>query len=361
MATNVAPLSPPSPRRFPRWAVILIVAVAVAAVGAALWSLRERGFDWGAFWATFRKLNLGWLTAAAVMAFSTYLGRAFRWRVLIHPMKPNPSLWNLFSATAIGFTAIVLFGRPGEMVRPYLIAIKERLSFSSQVAAWMLERIYDLLMALLIFGLALSHVRGSGVQVGPRIQWVLEIGGYAVGVVAMVCLGVLIALRMFNETMRKRLIDGLGFLPERYLARVETLVSAFTEGVKSTHSHWYLIQISLWSVLEWILIVACYWCIFRASPDTTHLVLMDVLIFVGFVSFGAVVQIPGIGGGMQIVSVVVLTELFKFNLEVATGLAVVLWVVTFVVVVPFGLALAFHDGIHWRRLRNLTDVVVEPK
>jgi hypothetical protein len=225
----------------------------------------------------------------------------------------------------------------------------------------MLERIYDLLMALLIFGLALSHVRGSGVQVGPRIQWVLEIGGYAVGVVALVCLGVLIALRMFNETMRKRLIDSLGFLPERYLAKVEALVSAFTEGVKSTHSHWYLIQISLWSVLEWILIVACYWCIFRASPDTTHLVLMDVLIFVGFVSFGAVVQIPGIGGGMQIVSVVVLTELFKLNLEVATGLAVVLWVVTFVVVVPFGLALAFHDGIHWRRLRNLTDVVPEPK
>ena len=224
MATNVAPLPPPRRRRFPRWALILIVAVAVAGIGAAVWSLRERGFDWSAFWSTFRKLDPWWLTAAGVMAFSTYLGRAFRWRVLIHPMHPNASLWNLFSATAIGFTAIVLFGRPGEMVRPYLIAVKERLSFSSQVAAWMLERIYDLLMALLIFGLALSRVRASGVQVGPRIQWVLEIGGYAVGVVAIICLGVLVALRLFNETMRKRLMDGLGFLPERYLARVETVV-----------------------------------------------------------------------------------------------------------------------------------------
>jgi hypothetical protein len=59
---------------------------------------------------------------------------------------------------------------------------------------------------------------------------------------------------------------------------------------------------------------------------------------------------------MQLVSVVVLTELFRFSLEVSTGLAVVLWVITFVVVVPFGVALAFHDGIQWRRLRHLEPV-----
>jgi hypothetical protein len=243
------------------------------------------------------------------------------------------------------------------MVRPYLIAVKERLSFSSQVAAWLLERIYDLLMALLIFGIALSRVQASGVQVGPRIGWVLEVGGYAVGVVAAICLAVLVALRLFTETMRRRLMDGLGFLPEPYLTRVEGFVSAFTQGVKSCHNQWDVMQILLWSVLEWVVIVGCYWCIFQASPDTAQFRIMDVLIFVGFVSFGAVVQIPGIGGGMQLVSVVVLTELFQFSLEVSSGLAVVLWVITFVVVVPFGLALAFHDGIQWRRLRHLDTAV----
>jgi uncharacterized protein (TIRG00374 family) len=334
----------------------LLVAVVVLAVAAAIWGLRQRGFEWAIFWSTFRKLNLWWIAAAGALAFSTYIGRAFRWRVLIQSMSANPSLWNLFSATAIGFTAIVLFGRPGEMVRPYLIAVKERLSFSSQVAAWLLERIYDLLMALLIFGVALSHVRGSGVQVGPRIAWVLEVGGVAVGVVAAICLTVLVLLRLFNERMRQRMMDGLAFLPQPYHSRVEGFVSAFTQGVKSTHNQWDVIQILAWSVLEWLIIVGCYWCIFQASPDTAKFRVMDVLIFVGFVSFGAVVQIPGIGGGMQLVSVVVLTELFRFSLEVSSGLAVVLWVVTFVVVVPFGLALAFHDGIQWRRLRHLEPV-----
>jgi hypothetical protein len=328
--------------------VVLIAAIVVG----ALWYLRDRGFNWAEFSDTFRQLRLGWIAASALLALSTYLGRAFRWRVLIHPMKPDASLWNLFTATAIGFTAIVLFGRPGELVRPYLIASKEKVSFSSQLAAWLLERIYDLLMALLIFGLALSSVRASRVQVGPKIQMVLEKGGYAVGVVAIICIAVLLMLRFFTEPMRRRLMEGLGFLPEHYLARIETFVTAFTHGVRSTHSHWYVIQILLWSILEWIIIVGCYWCLFQAVPNTRHFSVMDVLIFVGFVSFGAVVQIPGIGGGMQLVSIVVLTELFKFTLEAASGLAVLLWSITFVVIVPIGLILAFHDGLKWSRLRH---------
>ena len=50
-------------------------------------------------------------------------------------------------------TAIILFGRAGELVRPYLISVKEKVTFSSQLAAWVIERICDLLAALLIFGL----------------------------------------------------------------------------------------------------------------------------------------------------------------------------------------------------------------
>ena len=328
--------------------------VLVGAIGLLIYWKKD-GFAWDLFWGTFLKLDPWWLAASGVLALSTYVGRAFRWRVLIRPMHPNANLWNLFTATAVGFTAIVLFGRPGEMVRPYLIATKEKLSFSSQVAAWMLERIYDLLMALLIFGIALSRVKSSGVQVGPSLQWVMELGGYAVGLVSALCLTVLILLRQFTDKMRQRLMDGLGFLPEKYHSKMEGIVSAFTHGVQSTKNHWFVVQILIWSVVEWVVIVACYYCIFKASAVTAHFSLMDVLIFVGFVAFGAVVQIPGIGGGLQIVSVVVLTQLFQMQVEIASGLAVILWAITFVVVVPIGLALAFHDGVKWSRLRHLDE------
>ena len=157
-----------------------LAALAAAVLGWFAWRYGQaRGFEWALFTATFRGLDPAWLGAACFIAWLTYVGRALRWRVLIRPLKSHPNLWNLFTGTAIGFTAIVLFGRPGEMVRPYVIGLKERLSFSSQVATWLVERMYDLMMALLIFGVALSQVKTTGVKVGPGLQWVLSVGGYA--------------------------------------------------------------------------------------------------------------------------------------------------------------------------------------
>jgi glycosyltransferase 2 family protein len=341
--------------RWRLWAGIA-VAAAVAGVGWLVWhTWFSKGFEWALFASTFRALDPAWLAASAVLAWLTYLGRALRWRVLIRPQKANPSLWGLFVGTAIGFTAVVLFGRPGELVRPYVIGLKERLSFSSQVAAWLVERMYDLMMALLIFGVALSQVKTTGVKVGEGLQWVLAMGGYAASAVAVVCLGVFLALRQFGGASERRIRDASMILPERYRGLLARIVGAFSQGIQSTKDSGAVIAALFYSVLEWALIVACYACIFRASPATEAFGLMDVLIFVGFVSFGNVVQIPGIGGGMQIVTVVVLTELFGMPVEVSGGLAIVLWAITFVVIVPFGLILAFHDGLNWGKLRQIRD------
>ena len=323
----------------------------------AVWVWRwwhSGGFKWELFASTFRTLDAGWLALSAAIAWLTYLGRALRWRVLIRPLKADPSLWNLFTGTAIGFTALVLFGRPGEMVRPYVIALKEKLPFSSQMAAWLVERMYDLMMALLIFGVALSQVNTSGVQVGEGLRWVLSVGGYAAAAVATLCMVVFWAMRQFGAASVKRILDAGEVLPERYRPPLRRVVGAFSEGIQSTKDSGAVAAALGYSVLEWALIVACYACIFRASTAMQALGgMMDVLIFVGFVSFGSVVQIPGVGGGTQIVTVIVLTELFGMPVEVSSGLAIILWAVTFVVIVPFGLVLAFHDGLQWGKLRQI--------
>ena len=79
----------------------------------------------------------------------------------------------------------------------------------------------------------------------------------------------------------------------------------------------------------------------------------DVVIFLGFVAFGSIVQIPGIGGGIQVASIVVLTQIYGLSLEAATSLAIFIWIITFVVVVPFGFLCAFHEGINWSKLKHL--------
>jgi len=327
--------------------------VAAAAVVVLVWSgFSGRGFDWALFGRTFARVHYGWVAAASVLALSTYAGRALRWAVLIRPVKPRPSMVNLLSATTIGFAAITLLGRPGELVRPYLIATRERVPVSSQLAALMLERIYDLLAALAVFGFALSRVHASEVHVGPALQWVLRTGGNIAAAVAIIAALVLLLIRQYGEAMRRRMIDGIRVLPERMHARAEQLINAFVQGVESTRSWRALAALAAYTVLEWALIAGTMLCLVRSFPEL-HMGLVDVLIFLGFVSFGAAVQLPGIGGGFQVMAVLVLTELFKVRLEVAASVAMMVWAVTFLVVLPPGLILALREGLNWMRLKEL--------
>lgn len=300
-------------------------------------------------------MNWGWLVLSAFVILFTYYGRALRWQVMVRPIRADSSTWNIFVATAIGFTAIVFFGRAGELVRPYLISVKERVSFSSQMAAWLLERVLDLLMVLLIFGVALSQVPHSGLTPGPHVKTMLEAGGIIIGVAGVGCLALLIAFRNFTEPMRKRLLSAITFLPAAMQDRIDRLLAAFLQGLGSTRANSFVLLLLAFSVFEWILIVICFVCTFHAFPATGRFSLMDIIIFMGFVSLGSAIQIPGVGGGMQVAAIIVLTELYRLPLEVASGFAIALWLVSFVVIVPFGLIFAFREGLNWRNLSHVSE------
>ena len=311
-------------------------------------------FQWDVFLATFTGVDWFWFFTSICLILLTYVGRALRWAVMLQPLREHPSLWNINSATVIGFTAIFLLGRPGELVRPYLISIKERLSFSSQMAAWLLERILDLLMVLLIFGYSLTKIEANA-GFGAGLQWVLHTGGYLAVGIGTLCILVLVAFRSFSDAAQQRIMRALSFLPEVARQRISKTVAAFAEGMIVTRNARRLALLVFYTALEWALIVGGIYALLHAFSITSGLRLTDVMIFVGFVSFGSVLQIPGIGGGVQVVSALVLTEIFGLPLEAATGMALLIWVLTFVAIVPFGLLFAFHEGINLQKLKHLPE------
>jgi hypothetical protein len=88
-------------------------------------------------------------------------------------------------------------------------------------------------------------------------------------------------------------------------------------------------------------------------PETAGLRITDVIIALGFVCFGSVPD-PGVVGECRSPRSLVLTEFCAgISLEAASGIALVLWIITFVVIVPLGLVMAFHEGIKWRSLRHI--------
>jgi glycosyltransferase 2 family protein len=333
--------------------VILAISAAVIAAVFIFWRVRQADFDAQRFWATFTNVKLGWLALGGGLVLLTYVGRALRWQVMMRPFVPHPNFGKLLSATVIGFTGIVLLGRPGELIRPYLIALRERTSFSSQMAIWLLERIWDLLTVLAVFGYALTQVTVDPSTVGPSMQWVLRTGGVFVAGLCTVCVAVLLAISIFSEAAQNRIRAAMPVIPERFRERVEQILVSFAGGMQSSRNGIFVTQILLYSVLEWLIIVAANWCLLASFPQTHHFTLIDSAVFTGFVAFGSIVQIPGIGGGMQVASVVVLTELFGLDLASATGAAVLIWISMYMFITPFGILLAIHEGVKWKEVSHL--------
>jgi glycosyltransferase 2 family protein len=259
---------------------------------------------------------------------------------------------NLLSATLLGFTAINLLGRPAEIVRPYLIAVKEQVPLASQLAAWVLERIADLLMVLVLFGFALAHTGSSTGAAGSKLGWLLAAGGRIASLLAASTVLLTIAFRHFTQPVYTALKRVLHFLPQSLCARTDRLLVSLIQGVESTRSDSALLLILLYSVLEWLLIVLTYWCL-TASFTELHFTIVDLLVFMGFISIAASIQIPGVGGGVQVMAVLVLTELFHVRLETASAFAFLIWIITFVAVVPAGLIIAMREGLGWSKLRRL--------
>src|ERR1035437_233652 len=111
-------------------------------------------FDWAIFWQQLR--HISWIHIAAGIAFIyfTYFLRAWRWAVFVSPTR-KISAFSILAPQFIGFTAVALFGRLADVIRPALIAKRVQLSISSQIAVYTIERMFDLGAAAVIFSGAL--------------------------------------------------------------------------------------------------------------------------------------------------------------------------------------------------------------
>ena len=359
--TPVPPTNRPRPSAArPSRAVALIVSGSLLVLLLLAYRTRGVTFRWDLFLATLKQVNVSWLAASICLILLSNVGRALRWKVMLRPFGTPIGVWRLTSDTAIGLTAGVLLGRVGEVVRPYLIALQTGLPFSSQAAAWLLERMLDLLAVLILCGYALIRIPPYSWRLGPKIQEALAIGGYSLAVAGALCLVLLIAFRDPGRRAHRRILSALASLPEHYQRRAASTLDAFSQGVECTRDISSLALLLGYTLLEWLVIVASSFALFHGFQATRGFVLLDVLVLLAFMTLGSLVQVPGLGGGVQVASIVALTRIYGVPLEAASGIAILLWLVGSIAIVPFGLACAFHEGLNWGKLKLLSAKQILP-
>jgi hypothetical protein len=258
----------------------------------------------------------------------------------------------------IGFTGLALFGRPGELIRPYLIARKVGLTMSSQMAVWLVERIFDmgafaLIMAVNILFNAKTLQKLPGFQGNNAFyKFELAAGILLAGVAVATLFAAMIrrapsaaasvAERIFTP-ISPRFAKGLGFR-----------VHAFGEGLHTVADFKSLLQLSGISIVIWLVIGITYVIVTRAfhDPQLAQMQLSSVLLLTAASVVGGVLQLPVVGGGSQLATIGTLRGIFHIAPEIATSCGMMLWLVTFMSVIPAGLFLAHRERVSLTRVEE---------
>jgi glycosyltransferase 2 family protein len=344
-------------------ALVLLVLAALIYFQVRTW----QKFDWEKFWAETRHTRVTYILGGVALIYADYYLRSVRWKILLRPVCKTKAS-HLLAPTMIGFTGLALLGRPGEFVRPYLIARKTNLSMSSQVAVWLVERIFDmgafaLIMAINILwsantlrqlpGFAQGRSRTIGrFHISSFGMFELSGAGLLVVVAAMACVAFFVRK---NPSRAARIVARLlGGISEKLAGAVSRRVQAFGEGLNTIENMTSFLQLAGLSLLIWLIIGFSYVAVTHAYRihRLQRLTLSGVLLLTAASVIGGVVQLPVVGGGSQLATIGMLRGVFHVSPELSISCGIMLWLVTFMSVIPAGLFLAHREHVSLRRLEQ---------
>ena len=332
---------------------IVILVVVLLALGALVYlQFRTwRSFDWAVFLSETRSADVWRLLVAVGLIYCTYYLRAIRWKIFLRPVCKT-SAAKLAPPQFIGFAGLALLGRPGEFIRPYLIARREDLRFPSQIAVWTVERIFDTGSVAVLLAAALLSRRlhtipflAENRQIMHRLN---EFGYLLVGGVALVAV-VAFVIRRNGDSLAVWVEEKLRPWLPKTAHLIAQKVHNFGEGLNTIHGPGSFFELVGISLLIWVIVGAAYFEVMHAyglsSIEIPHVLLLMVASMAG-----SVLQLPAIGGGSQLATIAVLAHIFEVPKELAASCGVMLWLVTFMAVIPVGLALAHHEHVSLREL-----------
>jgi uncharacterized protein (TIRG00374 family) len=337
-------------KKYVAYVVVLLVLVALVYLQFRAW----RNFDW----ALLLHSHPAWLHIlyGVALTYFAYVLRALRWKIFLRPVRNDVSVLALLPATVIGFTGLALLGRPGELIRPYLIARQQNFTFASQVAVWAVERIFDFggFAVLLVSAIFLPpfQLHSFTRNANPEVRHWIHLTGYFLIALVLVLLSaaVLISYRgvRIAQWIDRRFSHQAGDLGHRIAQKV----GEFTLGLNTIHGPSAFIQLAVVSVAMWAVIALAYVQVtisYGTPVDDLSNTKVLLLMFCSMV--GSMVQLPGVGGGSQLATISAMDHVFHIvPKELAVSCGIMLWLVTFVAVVPLGFLLAHRERLSLRKL-----------
>jgi len=333
--------------------IIYGLVFAVLALLVYLQFRQWRTFDWAKFIAHTRDISWRHVIHGIIIIYFAYILRAVRWKIFLRPVRKNASTLSLVAPTLVGFTGLALLGRAGELIRPYLIARRVNLSFSSQLGVWAVERIFDLaaFTVLMVSAVFLPTKLRAFAESRPAYYHWLHVAGYLLIALVAGLFTVAMLIRYKGPATADWIEERFSHLAKNLGHRIAQRIREFATGLDTIHGPWSFLLLSVVSVLMWWLIALSYKEVTHAyGAPMQEMSITWVLLLMGSSMVGSMLQLPGVGGGSQLATIEALDKVFHMPSELAVSCGILLWLVTFMAVIPVGLLLAHQERLSLRKL-----------
>ncbi|HTU32658.1 MAG TPA: lysylphosphatidylglycerol synthase transmembrane domain-containing protein [Candidatus Acidoferrum sp.] len=342
----------------------LVLLIAVLVVAFFVYKFRDsiaiEGFHWSAVAEALRHARVDLLLLSLLTIYGCFAVRALRWIRFSRTLYAGRTsgfakhFWNVYAATLMGFSCTFLLGRAGEPIRPVLIGKKESLSIASMFGVYVLERIFDMAATVVLAGAALLFWKRSG-SLGSAAHFISEARSAGI-----VLLALLVAAIVFLVYFR---YHGAVWLSRRlrnpewrsgWRQKVAVLLDGFGNGLQGIRGTSDLGVLILYTAIHWIGVVFVYlWVAHAFGGGLAKITFAGALLVLAFTMVGSAVQLPGIGGGAQLATFLVLTLIFTIKDEPAATMSIVVWLISFAGCCFVGLPLLFHEGWSMGELRRM--------
>jgi len=254
-----------------------------------------------------------------IVFYTSHLSRAIRWRYMINSVKEDVPTFHLFGSVMVGYGVSCIIPRLGELYRGLFLGRWEQISRSTVIGTIVVERIIDI--AVFILAALISVALYSG-NLFEEINWLevsLIVGYTLIGAAILV----LFSLVKYQQKFRRLFLRIAGKINKKFESRLESLFDTLISGLSSIRGTKNILMIILWSVLTVLLYALnSYVGFFIFGMDK----LGDVTFAMAWIvmtisSFSAMIPTPGGTGPYHLISIFVLTQIYKFNYEVSAAYA----------------------------------------
>lgn len=312
-----------------------------------------RNLDWNEVSASLRQAQASYLIAAVLVICLGYLMRAMRWQVLLEPITSS-SLKELFATTTVGFAAIFLIGRAGEIVRPMWLPMRDRrVRPSAALVTLGMERIFDLAALVCFFSINLLWFNAPAGR-EKEFEYVEYAGWAMIGLVAVGFAGLYIYHRISDRVMAfaERITDR-SWIPARLRKIFLSILRQLSSAVGVLRDWREVVRIVFWTIVLWLSIAIPTWLVLLAfdMPFT----FADSLFIMGFAAVSSVVPTPG-GAAGAFHTATAASLLFlkpEIRREDAAAVSIAMHLVYFAPALIFGLYYFAHGDISIERFRSL--------